>query len=692
MTRVNQFKDQALNSLFKKYVFFAVLCLILLNAFALNNANAQTQPTSIDGVRIWHAPDHSRIVFDVSKKANYSIKLLDNPNRYVVDFKNTTNQSNIPVNQTNQRINQLRAGPIDSQDFRVVIPIQKALSVKSFQLSPNDVYGHRLVLDLFEVKQTNNTKQSASNSINKQANSQRTLNKEDTNNVHSPTPKTPAPTNTLNYAQPLKTKKHVIVAIDAGHGGEDPGALGSRSKEKHVTLAISKRLAKLINQTPGMKAVLIRDRDYFVRLRSRTIKARKANADIFVSIHADAALNKSARGMSVFALSQRGASSALARALAQKENQADLVGGVSIKDKDDELAQVLLDLSLTNKISESVELGSFVLKRLSRLGKLHSKRVEQAGFAVLKSPDIPSILVETGFITNRAEEKRLLTRQFQQQLAQQIYTGIVDYINKNPIQVANASFQITPSNHSISYSNTSESNGTNETKFHTVRSGDSLSKIASQYGIRLKQLKQWNNLKSNVAYKGQRLRVSPKQSSSSKNSSPTHSIISYKVKRGDTLSGIADKYSDSMSAIRKRNKLKSSNVYVGQRLKVKRVSNTQRSSTVKTRTTKPRIHTVKSGEYLSSISAKYNISIKQLKSLNKLKSSNIYVGQKLRVSNQQSSSKNAIKTIKHRVTRGQTLSGLSQKYGVKQSDIVAWNKLKKRELFIGQRLIIKTKK
>ena len=698
MIRLNQHKGLHQYMLLKKHVFFAIFCLIQLCVSSFNNANAQTDSMSIDGVRIWHAPDHSRIVFDVSKKANYSIKLLDNPNRYVVDFKNTINQSNIPSNEVNQRIDQLRAGPIDSQKFRVVIPIKKSLSIKSFQLTPNDVYGHRLVLDLFEIKQTNNINQNTTNQISDNQNSVNTTNEKNSDDT-SHLKVTPSKTS-QNYAQPLREKKNVIVAIDAGHGGEDPGALGSRSKEKHVTLAISKRLAKLINQTPGMKAVLIRDRDYFVRLRSRTIKARKANADLFVSIHADAALNKSARGMSVFALSQRGASSALARALAQKENQADLVGGVSIRDKDDELAQVLLDLSLTNKISESVELGSFVLKRLSRLGKLHSKRVEQAGFAVLKSPDIPSVLVETGFITNRSEEKRLLSRKFQQQLAQQIYAGIVDYINKNPIQVANASFQITPSNHSISYTDAPESSNTTKAKFHKVRSGDSLSKIASKYGISLKQLKQWNNLKSNVAYKGQRLRVSPKHSNSSSNSTTIkkQSIITYKVKRGDTLSGIAEKYGDSMSAIRKRNKLKSSNVYVGQRLKIKRTSsssNSQRSSTVRA-TTKPRIHTVKPGEYLSSISAKYNISIKLLKTLNKLKSSNIYVGQKLIISSNKLTSKTnqkqTRKTIKHKVSKGQTLSGLSQRYGVKQSEIIAWNKLKKRKLFIGQRLTIKTRK
>ena len=668
----------------QKYVrlFKVMIVFIIALVSAINNAYAQNN--DINGIRIWHAPDHSRVVFDMSNKADYSISLLDNPNRYIVDFKNTTLKGSIPAKQDNLRIDQVRAGPINTSRFRVVIPIKKALSIKSFQLAPNKVYGHRLVLDLYDLD------------INNQASPKSQANKS-SGNI---TPDSDAQNNQAvtqqaiqDYSQPVSVKKKIIIAIDAGHGGEDPGALGSRSKEKNVTLAISRRLARIINNTPGMQAVLIRTNDYFVRLRTRTIKARKANADLFVSIHADAALNKSARGMSVFALSQRGASSALARALARKENQADLVGGVSIRDKDDELAQVLLDLSLTNKISESVELGSFVLKRLSKLGKLHSKRVEQAGFAVLKSPDIPSVLVETGFITNRSEEKRLLSSRFQQQLAQQIYAGLVDYINSNPIQVANANFQITPSTHSIDTFDSSSSSG-NETIYHRVKSGDSLSKIAKRYKISLKQLKQWNKLKSNVAVKGKRLRVSPiVKRSPTQQPSNSSKLIRYKVKRGDTLSTIAQRYGVSMKSIRQRNKLKSSSVYVGQRLSIqtKNVAKQASRSASSQKLSKPTVHTVRSGEYLSGISAKYKISIKRLKQINKLKSNNIYVGQKLKVTESSTPKKPSTKTVRHKVRKGQTLSGLAQKYGVKQSQIVTWNKLKRRELWIGQTLVIKTK-
>ena len=648
--------------------------MLFLSLICVNVAMAQT--ADIKGVRIWHAPDHSRLVFDMSEKADFNISLLQQPSRYVIDFNKASLKGKIPSNENNTRINQIRAGQLNDERFRVVIPIKKTLEMKNFQLAPNQLYGHRLVVDLFDIKKTANTQIPETQQ-------------------QASTPSTTANA-TQNYAQLPQIKKQIIIAVDAGHGGEDPGALGSRSREKNITLAISKRLARKIDNTKGMRAVLIRTGDYFVKLGNRIALARKANADLFVSIHADAALNKSARGMSVFALSQRGASSALARALARKQNQADLIGGVSIKDKDDELAQVLLDLSLTNKISESVELGSLVLKRMGKLGKLHSKRVEQAGFAVLKSPDIPSILVETGFITNRSEEQRLLSQRFQQQLVNQIYDGIVDYINRNPVQVGNANFQITPSNHSIDTSFSDDvDNRDNRTVFHTVRSGDSLSKIANRYGISLKQLKQWNKLKSNVAVKGKKLRVAPQGSSQQNNQSGTSTkTIRHTVKRGDSLSAIAQRYGDSMQAIRTRNNMKTSRVYIGQRLKINtavnaanRNSSNQNSSSQRSNT--PQIHIVKRGEYLSGISARYNISIKYLKRINNLKSNNIFVGQKLTISNRAKTPTN--KTIKHKVRSGETLSGLALKYKIKQADIIQWNKLKKKQLFIGQRLIIKVR-
>ena len=647
------------------------------------------QNVSVNGIRIWHAPDHTRIVFDLSNKVEYEVSQLAEPNRYVVDFRQVSLTGEIPVNQPNLRIQQLRAGQLDSNQFRVVIPALKSFNVRSFQLEPNELYGHRLVIDLYDLQagqkpQIVKEKDDDSDSGNNRVSTTSAVKEPIISST--PTASPPTSTNTTNTINNNALKREVVIAVDAGHGGEDPGALGSRSQEKNVTLAISRRLARLINNTPKMKAVLIRDNDYFVRLRNRTAKARQVNADLFVSIHADAALNKSARGMSVYALSQRGASSELARALARKENQADLVGGVSIRDKDDGLAQVLLDLSLTNKISESVELGGLVLNRLSKLGRLHSKRVEQAGFVVLKSPDIPSILVETGFITNRQDESRLITSGFQQQLAQQIYSGIVDYINKNPVQVANANFQITPSMHTISdFPDIPEVEVSPTINYHTVRTGDSLSKIAERYGITLRQLKQWNNLKSNVAVKGKRLRVSSPSAVASSTAAST-STVQYTVKRGDTLSTIAERYGVTMRSIRQRNNLKSSTVFIGQKLKI-----TSTASNIQVVAQKPTVHVVKRGEFLSSISKKYNISINALKQLNGLTSNKIYVGQKLKLTSSsqtvsQSTSTQASKPTVHTVKRGEFLGSIAEEYNVSIATLKKLNGLKSNNIYVGQKL------
>jgi N-acetylmuramoyl-L-alanine amidase len=231
----------------------------------------------------------------------------------------------------------------------------------------------------------------------------------------------------------LQVMRLVTIAIDAGHGGEDPGALGARgSHEKDVTLAIAKRLKAVVDEEPNMRGVLIRDGDYFIPLNGRVVKARKVNADLFVSIHADAFIRPDARGSSVFALSERGATSAAARWLAKKENEADLIGGVNLDVKDPYLARTLLDLSQTATINDSLKLGKAVLNELGGINSLHKSAVEQAGFAVLKSPDIPSILVETAFISNPEEESRLTDDAYQEKMARAIFSGIKRYFAKNP--------------------------------------------------------------------------------------------------------------------------------------------------------------------------------------------------------------------------------------------------------------------
>jgi N-acetylmuramoyl-L-alanine amidase len=287
----------------------------------------------------------------------------------------------------------------------------------------------------------------------------------------------------------------MTVAIDAGHGGEDPGARGSRGyREKIITMEIARRLKKVVDADPKMRGVLIRDGDYFINLRKRTEIARNQGAEVFVSIHADAFRSASVSGSSVYALSERGASSEEALWLANQENASDLVGGVSLKDKDVLLAEVLLDLSMTKTISDGREVGAHVLKQLGSIGKVHKKRVETAGFMVLKSPDFPSVLVETGFITNPDEERKLTQKAHQENLAKAIYRGLKAYQSgiQPPANIARDS---------------SSGSSTNSFVTYTVQRGDTLSGIADRYRVPMSKIKQHNKIRNNVVMLDQRLRI-----------------------------------------------------------------------------------------------------------------------------------------------------------------------------------------
>ena len=282
--------------------------------------------------------------------------------------------------------------------------------------------------------------------------------------------------------------RDLVIAIDAGHGGEDPGARGRKgTREKDVVLEIARRLAALIEKEPGMRPVMIRDGDYYIGLRKRIEKARSQRADLFISIHADAFRDSRARGSSVYVLSQRGASSEMARWLAARENAADLVGGVSLDDKDDLLAEVLLDLAQTATLEASVEVADNVLQEMKRLGKVHKKQVQHAGFVVLKSPDIPSLLVETAFISNPSEEQRLRNSRHQQQVAQAILAGVRNYFASNP-----------PPGTLMAKSSTRQ---------HVIRRGDTLSNIAQRYGVSMNTLRSTNKLKNDNLLGGKVLTI-----------------------------------------------------------------------------------------------------------------------------------------------------------------------------------------
>ncbi len=358
----------------------------------------------ITDIRMWHAPDRSRIVFDMDQGAQFTAFALQKPDRVVVDLTGVNLNSAIPQpGTTGQFISRIRTGQPENNIFRLVFDVDKPVRYFIQMLRPVDNYRYRLVVDYYHRDAV----------------------------VDADKPEVfPSPT------QPKKPKDRegdLLVLIDPGHGGEDPGALGKTAREKNVVLAISKILKKKIDAQAGLRAELTRTGDYYIGLRKRTRIARERQADLFVSIHADAFKNKNARGASVYALSQRGASSETARWLANKENSSDLVGGVSLADKDNLLAGVLLDLSMTKTVSESISFGREVLGELKKIGRVHSKRVEQAGFAVLKSPDIPSILVETAYITNPAEEKLLRNPNHQSRIADAVVLGIKRYLQKSSL-------------------------------------------------------------------------------------------------------------------------------------------------------------------------------------------------------------------------------------------------------------------
>ena len=444
--------------------------------------------TQVKSMRLWRAPDNTRLVFDLSGPVQHSVFTLSAPDRLVIDINGATLAAPLNVATSNTPISSVRSAQRTPTDLRVVVDLKKSVTPKSFTLAPNAQYGNRLVVDLYDQE---------ADAI-----------------AASAPPPAPAPVQTpattpavpVSPAQPAiklppvpSGKRDIVVAIDAGHGGEDPGASGSRGQhEKDIVLQIAKELQRQINSEKGFRAELTRTGDYFIPLRKRTEIARKKGADLFISIHADAAPSRAAFGASVFALSDRGATSETARWLADTENRSDLIGGagnVSLDDKDRMLAGVLLDLSMTATLSSSLNVGQKVLGNMGRVTSLHKQRVEQAGFMVLKSPDIPSILVETGFISNNNEAAKLATASHQQALARSIHTGVRQYFQQNP----------PPGTYIAWLRDTGKiAAGPRE---HTVRPGETLAMLAVRYQVSVASLRSTNSLKTDELKVGQRLDI-----------------------------------------------------------------------------------------------------------------------------------------------------------------------------------------
>ncbi|WP_232056554.1 N-acetylmuramoyl-L-alanine amidase [Pseudoalteromonas sp. A25] len=433
---------------------------MLLSVIFMVLSNFAQAKNNIEGVRVWPSPDSTRVVFDLSAKPDYSYFMLKNPLRLVVDFDNTNKADKFPKIPAEHRlISKLRySKPKTASGTRVVFDLASSVKPVVMALAPAGPYKNRLVVDLY-AKQTS-----------------------------------------LYSNDKVQTKKRerlvdrdIIIAIDAGHGGEDPGSIGpSGTYEKNVTLPIAKRLARLIDKQPGMKARLIRTGDYYLKIHTRSAKAREKRADFFVSIHADAFSSPGPSGSSVWVLSLRRANSEIGKWLEDKEKHSQLLGGAAelIKDTANEkyLAKALLDMSMDHSMKTALQVADEIVGELKKVTKLHKKRPQSANFGVLKSPDIPSILVETGFISNPKEERLLKSGNHQEKLARAIFKSIKNYYKRNPPDDSLFARLKEPAQ-------------------HVVKSGESLSVLANRYGVSITALKKANRLTKDTLYIGQVLTI-----------------------------------------------------------------------------------------------------------------------------------------------------------------------------------------
>ncbi len=425
--------------------------LILLNIFVFLSSSILAETVTIDNVRVWAAPDSTRVVFDVSGPVEHQLSLLTAPYRTVIDLKQASmTKKPVQPGSEDKYLQAIRSAARNQDDLRIVLDLKKFVQYKTFQLKPNKQYGHRLVVDLYGADND----------------------KIKTNSVQEEVTAANRP-------------RDVIIAIDAGHGGEDPGAKGpSGVYEKNVVLKISQQLVDVINKEHGMRAFMIRKGDYYMSLRKRINKAREYKADLFMSVHADAFRDPKVHGSSVYVLSKRGASSEAAKWLAESENASDLIGGVSLDNKDDVLASVLLDLSQTASLEASIDIADRVLKGLKSVGKVHKRTVQSAGFAVLKSPDIPSILIETAFISNPHEERKLLSKDHRTNMANAIMVGLRGYFR-----------DFAPEGTLLA------------SRKHIIGRGETLSTIAQHYQVSTDTLRRYNDLKGDLVRVGQTISI-----------------------------------------------------------------------------------------------------------------------------------------------------------------------------------------
>ncbi|MGF1827334.1 N-acetylmuramoyl-L-alanine amidase [Vibrio splendidus] len=539
---------------------------------------------SLKSLRVWPSPEETRVVIDLKSEADFSYFTLSSPSRLVVDLKHTNLATKLPVVVKDSPVlSKIRkSSPPDKNTYRLVFELKKSSTAELFKLSPTPggQYGHRLVIDLPHGAASKGTT----------------------------TSKPSKPTVSKNINQ-VKRQKDILIVIDPGHGGEDPGSIGpSRKYEKNATLSISRKLAAQLNAVPGIKTRMTRNADYFVNLNRRVAIARENEAHLFISIHADAFTTPQPRGGSVFVLNTRRANTEISRWIENKEKQSELLGGSgaaftgNIDDKN--VNQTLLDLQFSHSQKEGYKLATTILSEMGKVAKLHNSKPINTSLAVLRSPQIPSVLVETGFISNPTEEKLLFQRSHQDKLARAVTKAVVKYLKANPPE-------------GIILSNATSSTGS--VSQHKVSRGESLSVIASKYGTSTQTLMKFNNLKSSSLAIGQVLKIPSSASGASSSSAVKTKTITHTVKSGEYLGKIASRYKVRVADIKRENRLKSETLKVGQKLRI----------TVEVKDVPLRKHKVARGDYLGKIASKYGVSVNSIRQANKLRSDSLAVGQVL---------------------------------------------------------------
>jgi len=481
----------------------------------LGSSGIGLQAAEVVDLRMWRAPDHTRLVLDLSDAVEYSSFLLEDPHRFIVDIKSSfTDLSFNGLDFSGSPISGIRSGVRNGDSLRIVLDLTSAVEPETFSLAPNSEFGERLVLDLYD-KTGSQQSQSANLPENRTGS---------------------------------EARRDIVVAISAGHGGEDPGSIGydGRIKEKNVTLAISQALYERLEKLPGYKPVMIREGDYYVELKRRPEIARRNRADLFVAIHADWYRNSRARGVTVYALSGDRADRENSARVAEKENSADLLGGVggdlALRELDDDVALTLVSLQMAWSMEQSLMAGTSILDSLAGVTRIRKTKVQQASLQVLNSPDIPSILIETGYLTNPEEAQRLSNRNFQERMALAIADGVANYFYEAPPDGTLVAWQ--------------KANGVIPTSY-TVKRGDTLSEIAEQFSLSVTELKSINGLQGNTIQIGEVLELPGSDSSLTSE---------HKIQRGETLSEIAQFYRVSLADLRAANNLRGDRILIGQTL------------------------------------------------------------------------------------------------------------------------------